>query len=460
MHGEIAEVLETLYGEQSDEIAVQLARHYAEAGIQEKAAAYLLRAGDRPIACRRLWKRFATINKRWRWPRVKKPIIIQARRAKVLLDLFQGQEAAADYEQLLERAKRIGNREQEMEFLLGLASAYYQVALDDEEGNAALKYRDLSVTAQSLARELGNRRYSVLALLSLIDFMDFWPEYRDQAAADAKEALALSLELGDEELILESKMALLGSASEREQAEIGDGVLDELQKRRDLVRLNRSYFFLMWTHYNLGNFDRAVDCCDAGIEVAAKLDVPPVMYPTLKAFALLGLGRYEEAWESLQHEIADDANPFGRTFRDIGIAMYLLEVAAYTQAAARFEQLVERAERLRRGWLREWARLLLVRSLIRAGQPGHPEWARAAQALADADKNVLQGLPQSEALAFQLQAEMALAEGWPDEALLQVLEAGASMAANGYNADLVSAFGTSGARTHAIAAAWRRACAV
>jgi tetratricopeptide (TPR) repeat protein len=46
MHGEVAEALEQLYGEHADEIAAQLARHYQEAGDDEKAATYLIRSGE------------------------------------------------------------------------------------------------------------------------------------------------------------------------------------------------------------------------------------------------------------------------------------------------------------------------------------------------------------------------------------------------------------------------------
>ncbi|MCB9423176.1 MAG: tetratricopeptide repeat protein [Ardenticatenaceae bacterium] len=46
LHGEIAKVLETLYEEKSDEIAVQLARHFKEAGNTNKAAIYLRQAGE------------------------------------------------------------------------------------------------------------------------------------------------------------------------------------------------------------------------------------------------------------------------------------------------------------------------------------------------------------------------------------------------------------------------------
>jgi ABC-type oligopeptide transport system substrate-binding subunit/tetratricopeptide (TPR) repeat protein len=47
LHGEIATALEELYQGHTEEITVQLARHYAEAGNGEKAVGYLLQAGDR-----------------------------------------------------------------------------------------------------------------------------------------------------------------------------------------------------------------------------------------------------------------------------------------------------------------------------------------------------------------------------------------------------------------------------
>ena len=46
LHGEIAETLESLYADQTDEIALQLARHFEAAGNDEKAIAYLIIAGD------------------------------------------------------------------------------------------------------------------------------------------------------------------------------------------------------------------------------------------------------------------------------------------------------------------------------------------------------------------------------------------------------------------------------
>jgi predicted ATPase len=47
LHGEVAGVLEELYKDQTDEIAVQLAHHYSEAGEEEKAVAYKIKAGEK-----------------------------------------------------------------------------------------------------------------------------------------------------------------------------------------------------------------------------------------------------------------------------------------------------------------------------------------------------------------------------------------------------------------------------
>jgi adenylate cyclase len=46
LHEDVGRVLEEMYGDQVDDIAVQLARHYVEAGIAEKARVYLRRAGE------------------------------------------------------------------------------------------------------------------------------------------------------------------------------------------------------------------------------------------------------------------------------------------------------------------------------------------------------------------------------------------------------------------------------
>lgn len=437
LHRQVAGVLERLYAHQINEVAGQVATHYRQAEVPEKALTYLVQAGDyaqhlsaKMEALRYYQEALALAQEEEVYYR------ILAQRARVNLDLFRGQAAVEDFHRLLDRVRQAGDREQELNFLLGLLNAYYIVALDDQATDAARKVRTLYSTAQHLARELGDRRNLVRSLL--LPIWHFWPELRAQNIRDTREAYALSCELGDEELILESKLGLLINAPEQEQAEVGDLLIKELQARRDLDRLNQAYCYLMWTYYHLGNFYRMMTLCDAGIEVAARLGVPPVVYPTLKAFALLSLGRYGEAWESLQQEVADEAHVMGSIFKDTGIGMYLFEVGDYARAAAIFEQVIVRADRIRRGWLREWARLRLVRSLLRLSQPGQTEWQRAAQALAVVDPDVLHALQPWQGFWLILQAEMALGEGRHDEALRHSQDAEGILMTNGYQANLVA----------------------
>ena len=49
LHEEVGNILEALYGEQADEISVQLARHFQEAGILPKAVEYLAKAGNKAL---------------------------------------------------------------------------------------------------------------------------------------------------------------------------------------------------------------------------------------------------------------------------------------------------------------------------------------------------------------------------------------------------------------------------
>ena len=47
LHEAVGNVLEAIYGEQTEQVAVQLARHFEQAGLHEKAVTYLLQAGKR-----------------------------------------------------------------------------------------------------------------------------------------------------------------------------------------------------------------------------------------------------------------------------------------------------------------------------------------------------------------------------------------------------------------------------
>lgn len=423
LHEDVGRALETHYGTQATTLAVQLAYHYTQAGVQEKAVTYLIQAGDQMRngsanqEALRYYQQALTLMTadEARYDSV------LARRALLLIELFRGREAIDDYEQLLHNARQANNQEQEFERLLGLARAHYLVALDDQENRSIGKMHELCLTARALAEQLGNKRYQIQALLTTTWSADFWPENRPTALTQAQQAYRLSRELDDEDLVVASKLAQLNLAPWHEQVQLGEALISELEARQELSRLNIVYFNLMWVHFLLGNFRRAVTCCDTGIALANRIGVLPVMYPTLKACALLGLGRYSEAWAALQQEIADEAHPFSRTFQMMGEGLYHYELSAYSQAIELWETVVVQAKRLDRPWLQSWAQLMIGYALIRSSPAGKVEHKRIAQLLAQVSERVLAGLSIVAASAQQLHAELALAEGRLTECMQHVI---------------------------------------
>src|SRR4030095_8678497 len=63
LHEAVGSVLEALYGQQIEQIAVQLARHFEMAGLTEKALTYLLQAGKRAARLSAYQEVIAHLNK-------------------------------------------------------------------------------------------------------------------------------------------------------------------------------------------------------------------------------------------------------------------------------------------------------------------------------------------------------------------------------------------------------------
>src|SRR4029453_942332 len=93
-----------------------------------------------------------------------------------------------DYERLLTSTRQHGNRAQELESLLGLASASYIISID--EPDFAAQSLELYKQAYRLARALDDKVGMVRSLVPRHNFLDYWPAYRDEVLANTEEALA------------------------------------------------------------------------------------------------------------------------------------------------------------------------------------------------------------------------------------------------------------------------------
>jgi tetratricopeptide (TPR) repeat protein len=411
LHLAAAEALEVLPEKTRAPLSSEIARHFLEAAQEKRAIPYALAAGDHAIsllAYKEANHQYSVaLDLAQHSSDVPGEVSALTRRARLAFDMFQGKNAARDYERLLVLAQKDGDRKLELVARLGLEGAYYVVALDETEGDSISRCRTMSETAYDLARDLGDKRSMVVALLGTRNFQDFWPEYRNRWRGNAMEAMTLSREAGDPELVVDSELATWRLAPRREAAEFAAKLIRELRTRNDLFRLNRLYFELMWTQIDWGEYEAAVATCDAAIRLAAEIFVPPVQYPTLKAMALLGLGRYGEAWESLQDEVVDSEHPFGRAMQVLGIAHYYWELQDLDRAEQACRDLQKRATQLHRAWMNRAAAGWLARSKARRGE------------LDDASRCAIQGElgRLGGKLPHDVEAEVLLAEGKYEQAL-------------------------------------------
>jgi tetratricopeptide (TPR) repeat protein len=444
LHGRVGAALERLYATQLEEYYEPLAYHYSRSDHQEKALEYLVKTGHKAAhryANQEALNAFQQALERVQMGTEYERLLEQC--AKLLLGLFRGKEAARDYERLLTSARQRGNRTQELELLLGLASASYIISID--EPDFAAQSLELYKQAYRLARELDDKVGMVRSLVPTHNFLDFWPAYRDEALANTEEALALSREIDDEELIIDSLTTLnrcqrriFGPTAEiEEQAE---ALLKRVESRHDLLRLKELYFWLMQLHHARGNFARCVECCDAGIRLAAEIGSLPVMYPTQKAFALLYLGRYDAAWAALQREIADEAHPVGSMVKDLCTGMYFLDLMAYERASTTLERAIDQTRHLQRWSFGRRAQLLLAKSLIRAGQLELAHLRSMIQDLTSMSAGLpLGGSDLMDIMAEEVVAELLLSEGTLDEALRHVETATSQAEQSGFRPAAVSA---------------------
>jgi len=374
-HRKVGEAIELLFHEHAEEFTGLLAHHWERAGHPDKAVQYLLRAGER---ARRLHAHLEALGY------YNRALVLMdddsdsylptlMHRAHVLLELFRGKEAVADFEKLQSIAHRNNDRQSELMTLLGLGRGNYILSLDETDIEFAQRSRNFYESAYELAKDIGDQAGMIKALVPTTWYKDFWPEYADQARQNAEKASNLSLELGNEDLIFDSKLALAHTGTLFERERLGAELIDQLEARKDYSRLNILLFRLMFTNLSLGNFTKAVQTCEAGIKIARKIGVPPVQYATIRALAYIQLGRFDDARHSLEEEVADEAHRFGKAFRDTGYGIYYFEMLSYKKARETLESSIKQADLVGRAWLVNYGRFYLARALVEGGVGSNSE---------------------------------------------------------------------------------------
>ena len=283
---------------------------------------------------------------------------LRLQRIQLLLDQYRAQVALADIGRLLEELDAGGHADIELEVRLAKGRAHYILSLDDQDH--ALPAREAYEQAYAAAADRGDKRDMARALIPTTWFTDYWTDYAPTAQANVEEARRLAEEIGDSDLALDARAAILHQSGVRASLEESERLTAELEARHDPVRLNAHCFWMMWQYYAAGRFADSVTTCDRGIELAGLLGTSPVQYGSIKAISLAEMGRFDLVEDALAEEVTDGDHPFGQAMAVFGRSAYLMRIGAWPEAGRALVETIERATALSRVWMSAWAASMLA----------------------------------------------------------------------------------------------------
>ncbi len=210
LHRAVGYAIEELYADRLAEHYAELAHHFAQAEERKKAMEYSVLAGDR-------WAHaFANAEAKDHYAHALEaaekvvPLLdpgllanIHAKLGAVLMVLAEYEAAAAEYQRALELIRRAGNRQQEIEILIGLSQVYNWW----HRPEPALKYSEQALT---IARELGDRASQGFCLGFQIHVRIVAYGQRVEPASDLEDALRLSKEIGNPRRLVQTLCYLGG----------------------------------------------------------------------------------------------------------------------------------------------------------------------------------------------------------------------------------------------------------
>ena len=187
-----------------------------------------------------------------------------------------------------------------------------------------------------------------------------------------------------------------------------EAIATALERRGDLIALNEHLFDSMWTYWGAAQFTDCVTCCERATALASRLGIPPVQYGTIKSFALVDLGRFDEAWQALEQEVADDEHPFGQAFQHLGRTFWYAGAGDFERVIRDVPRILADASKLQRTWMISWANELLASAIVASSRDRTSEVGLRAKAKPGGGHLAGESLVAAQLLAGH--AEAALAE--------------------------------------------------
>jgi predicted ATPase len=271
-HGEIAETLETLSADHSDQFALQLARHYEEAGNAEKAIRYWILAGD---SAYQVYAQNEAIAAYTRALELGKEATLEteqlrhlySRRGRAMELLGQFEQALKNYDEMLSTAREHQERRMELDAMMASSTLYSTptAVMNPEKGQA------LSEETLKLAKELGDQSIECKVLWNLL-LANLHGAKLDQAIdyGESSLSLARSLNLRDQiPYTLTDLGRAYNVACRFEEAETRLAEAASLWRELgNIPMLNDNLNTLLLNHFWSGKYKNALEIAQESLEVS------------------------------------------------------------------------------------------------------------------------------------------------------------------------------------------------
>ncbi len=277
LHNQIGTALESLYGDQTDEIAVQLAMHFADADVPTKAWTYYARAAD--VAARVYANAEAIVHYRRALEWAGRLDIDSLNLVHLYTGLGRAYELSSDFEQAVavyEEMEGVAHERNDLDAELAALMAHAAIKAVPTSVRASVQAQKMGGRAIALARELGNAEAEakILWTLSLAYFFD--------------NSLAQAIECGEQSLALARRLDLRGQMAQTlndlgsfcymysghiEQAKPALQEATTLWRElENLPMLADSLSSSSVAHIYAGEFDRALALSEEASEISESID--------------------------------------------------------------------------------------------------------------------------------------------------------------------------------------------
>lgn len=276
LHGEIGAALELLYKDDAEAVAVQLAHHFGQSEVWDKAFHYLLISGDkarRALATREaiaFYTRAAELSHRITSPLSEQHLLsVYEGRGLIWVLLSENDKAIADFLKMRHLANAAGNPQKEGESLCHLAFAYWGKFSED----VWPLMKQCAEEAYQLAQQTGDRRILAKSLTAL-GFMHQWRGDLKKANRQLELSLEISRRKGYRGSIAQNLMWLSAQANWQgnfaRAVQLGHESLIASRAIHDGLNELFGHAFLSLASGSAGNYGRALSVLREGLSKATE----------------------------------------------------------------------------------------------------------------------------------------------------------------------------------------------